>query len=248
MEIPRLSVYCNKVAQGTAALDDGGGQDLLDRLGQPLVAGAADARSRGFRVDPGAEQAFAGVDVADADHDVAGQQHLLDRRAALARLAPQQFAGKAFAQRLHAEAAQQHVLFQIAFFLAMPEHGAEAARVVQAQHLPAFRARICPDNHQVEVVVLARLDPGRQHPQVAGHAQMDDEGAVLELNQQVLAAAVRTEDAVSGQQLGQSGREGPAQAFAAQHDLLDDTAFDMGRDTAPGNFYFWEFGHGKGIV
>ena len=235
-----MPVYRNKVAQRTAALHDGGRQDVLDGFGQPVVTGPADARGRRLRVDPGAEQAFAGVDVADADHDVARQQHLLDRRIALARLAPQEFARKTLAQRLHAEPAQQQVFFELALVLGVPEHGAEAARIVQAQHLPALRAV----HDQVEVVVLARLDPGRQHAQVAGHAEVDDQGAVFEFDQQVLAAASGSKDAASGQQLGQTGREGPAQAFAAQDRLLDDAAFDMGRDTAPGDFYFWQFRHG----
>jgi hypothetical protein len=51
---------------------------------------------------------------------------------------------------------------------------------------------------------------------------------------------------VANQQLRQVGREGPAQAFAAQHHLFDDTAFDVGCDTAPGDFYFWQFRHGEG--
>ena len=134
------------------------------------------------------------------------------------------------------------MLVQRPLFLAVPEHCAEAARVVQAQHLAAFRAI----HHQVEVVVLARLDSRRQHAQMAGHAQVHDQGAVLEADQQVFAAAVGVRDAASGQQFRQARREGPAQALAAEHRLLDDAAFDMGSDTAPGDFYFWQFGHGGG--
>ncbi|BDT57212.1 hypothetical protein MasN3_07060 [Massilia varians] len=78
---------------------------------------------------------------------------------------------------------------------------------------------------------------------MAGHPEVDDQGAVLEFDQQVLAAAAGSNDAAARQQFGQTGREGPAQAFAAQDRLLDDAAFDMGRDTAPGDFYFWQFRH-----
>jgi hypothetical protein len=41
----------------------------------------------------------------------------------------------------------------------------------------------------------------------------------------------------------QGGRKRPAQAGAAQHDLFDDAAFEVRRDAAPGDFYFWEFRH-----
>jgi hypothetical protein len=39
------------------------------------------------------------------------------------------------------------------------------------------------------------------------------------------------------------GRERPAQALAAQHDLFDDAAFQVRSDAAPGDFYFREFRH-----
>jgi hypothetical protein len=38
-------------------------------------------------------------------------------------------------------------------------------------------------------------------------------------------------------------RKRPAQALAPEHDLLDDAAFEVRRDTAPGHFYFGEFRH-----
>jgi len=50
---------------------------------QAQSAGPADARRRHRRPDAGQEQGLGRIDVADADHHVAGQQHLLDRRAAL---------------------------------------------------------------------------------------------------------------------------------------------------------------------
>jgi hypothetical protein len=43
--------------------------------------------------------------------------------------------------------------------------------------------------------------------------------------------------------IGQVGREGPAQAFAPEHDLFDDAAFQVRCDAAPGHFYFGEFRH-----
>ena len=127
----------------------------------------------------------------------------------------------------------------VAVVIRMPEHGAEAARVMQAQHL-GLRAVV---HDQVEVVVLFRFDPGRQHAQVAGHAEVNNQLAGIKADQQVFAAPAHLRDALADQGCGQVGGEGPAQAFAPEHDLFDDAAFQMRCHTAPGHFYFGEFRH-----
>ena len=118
--------------------------------------------------------------------------------------------------------------------MGVPEHGAEAARVVQAQYL-GLRA-VAHD--QVEVIVFLQLGPERKHAQMARHAQVDDERACVETDQQVFTAPADLRDALAGQGDGQVGREGPAQALAPEHDLFDHAAFEVGRDAAPGHFYF----------
>ncbi|GAA0401779.1 hypothetical protein GCM10009094_02310 [Massilia aurea] len=78
---------------------------------------------------------------------------------------------------------------------------------------------------------------------MARHPEVDDQGAVLKIDQKIFAAPPDVQDAAAFQQRGQTGREGPAQSFATANDVLDDAAFEMGRDAAPGNFDFWEFRH-----
>ena len=124
---------------------------------------------------------------------------------------------------------------QRAVGVVMPQHRTEAARIFHAQHLRAVRA----GNHQVEVVVLFRFDAGRHHPQMAGHAQVDDQGAVLEMHEQVFAAPAGAQYGAAGQQLLELLGKRPAQAGAAQHHVLHGAAFEMGRDAAPGDFHFW---------
>jgi hypothetical protein len=66
---------------------------------------------------------------------------------------------------------------------------------------------------------------------------------VFELEQQIFATPSRQLHPASRQQLFQAGREGPAQAVAAQHYAGYRAAFDMGRDSAPCDFNFWQFWH-----
>ena len=86
-------------------------------------------------------------------------------------------------------------------------------------------------------------DARRQHAQVARHAEVHDQGAGVEADQEVLAAATDVQDALPYQRLGNVRREGPAQALTAEHDLFDHATFQVGCDPAPGHFYFGEFRH-----
>ena len=74
-----------------------------------LAAGEADAPRRRLRIDAGAKQCFAGVDIADAGDETAVHQSLLDRDAAVARLAVQPRAVEPGAERLGADVLQQRV-------------------------------------------------------------------------------------------------------------------------------------------
>src|SRR5213595_2096928 len=72
LEIARLAARVREVAQRAAAFVDGAREHVADRLPQLRRARPADARRRHGGTDAGEEQGFGRVDVADADHDVAG--------------------------------------------------------------------------------------------------------------------------------------------------------------------------------
>src|SRR5690606_37245492 len=82
LEVARLTVTANEVAQGSAAALDGTGENALDLCGQASIAGARDAASLAARVDAGGEQRLGGVDIADAHHHRVVHYEGLDRHAA----------------------------------------------------------------------------------------------------------------------------------------------------------------------
>ena len=113
----------------------------------------------------------------------------------------------------------------------MPQDGTEAARVGHAHDLAS--------DFEVEVVVLLWGDARRQDAQVAGHAQVHDERAMVEMDQQIFAASPGAADHAPGQERMQALGERPAQAGMTQHDAADGAPFQMGRDPAAGDFDFW---------
>ena len=120
LKIAGLPIHRDEIAQAAAALRNRRDQGFADRLRQFRIARQADPLRRRLRVDAGLEQAFRRIDIADADHDVACKQHLLDRRAALARLPVQQFRRKRRFQRFRAQPAQQKKIVERASIDLMP--------------------------------------------------------------------------------------------------------------------------------
>ena len=117
----------------------------------------------------------------------------------------------------------------------VPQHRAEAARVVQPQH------RLVED--PFDVVVLAQEFAWRDAAQRARHAQMHDLGAMLEAQQQVLAAARAFQHLASGQQAGQIGRNGPAHAGFMDDQPGELAAGDDGVYSPTRGFDFGQFRH-----
>ena len=136
-------------------------------------------RAAARRVDAGMEQRLGRVDVADADHHLAIHQQRLDRNPAMTCLFVQVGAVECRGQRLRSEVAQPRVVVRV---LVRPQHGTESTRVMQSQALPA--------EHQVDMIMRTRRRRGGQHPQAAGHAEMDQQCAVGEAQQQVLGSAL----------------------------------------------------------
>ncbi|CFP17436.1 Uncharacterised protein [Bordetella pertussis] len=97
----------------------------------------------------------------------------------------------------------------MAGLVGVPQHRAEAARIVQPQDGVV--------ENPVDVVVLARRLLLGHPAQRSGHAQVHDLHAMVEAQQQVFAAPPAFEHGAAGQQIGQGGWNGPAHARFA-HD------------------------------
>ncbi|CPJ73644.1 Uncharacterised protein [Bordetella pertussis] len=116
---------------------------------------------------------------------------------------------KARVERFDAQAGQQRVGGDRAGLVGVPQHRAEAARIVQPQDGVV--------ENPVDVVVLARRLLLGHPAQRSGHAQVHDLHAMVEAQQQVFAAPPAFEHGAAGQQIGQGGWNGPAHARFA-HD------------------------------
>jgi hypothetical protein len=121
-----------------------------------------------------------------------------------------------------------------------PQHGAEAPRIVESQH--AARRQT-----QIDVIVASRRNARGRHPQAAGHAQVDDEGAASGFHEQILGSSADPEDPLAGQFPIESAGYRPAQLALTDGDAVDDLAVQPGFDAAARRFNFGQFRHDRGI-
>ena len=118
------------------------------------------------------------------------------------------------------------------------ERAAEAARIMKAQQLAAIE-------FEIDVIVLHRRRKTVQHPESAGHTQVQQQAiAIVEQQQQVLGAALYLIDSPAHQALFEIVRDRPAQAAIPHPHGCQPTADDVGFDAAADGFDFGEFGHG----
>ena len=99
-------------------------------------------------MNAGIEQALACVDVANANHDIACQQHLLDGSTALARLLKQPLAQRRVCEGLYTQTAEQNMLLNVTVLIGVLQHRTEPARIGQAHYMCA--------ELQIEVIVFLR--------------------------------------------------------------------------------------------
>src|SRR5690606_21838344 len=121
---------------------------------------------------------------------------------------------------------------------------AEASRVGQAQYARRAAAALQGD---VDVVVRAGRSVGRQHPQAAGHAQVEQGAAGAGVEQQVLGAPAHGVDALPRQVSPDLGRDRPAQVGTAQDDAQHAPALDVRCQAAARGLDFGQFGHGGSV-
>lgn len=124
----------------------------------------------------------------------------------------------------------------------LPQQAAEAPRVIEAQH-PLLPARTF--HRDVDMIVRTHRRIHRQHPQAAGHAQVQQRAAAVHIHQQVLGPPPHLGDALAGQLARDLRRNRPAQIRPAQRHLADAPSFQMRGQTPAGGFDFGQFGHGE---
>ncbi|KAG0779222.1 hypothetical protein G6F22_010760 [Rhizopus arrhizus] len=234
LEVARCAVGADEIAQGGTATGDRIPEDLLHRVGQPLVALARNLSRLAQRADAGLEQDFGSVDVAHAHHHRLVHQEGLHRRAATTAAGEQVIAIEGIVQRLRAQALQQRV--DLAGRL--PQQAAEAARVVEAQQAAIVEA-------DVDVVVRTQRGITGQHAQAAGHAKVQHRAADGGVQQQVLCAPADVLDALTRQQLGHFRWNRPAQVGAAQDHPMHAATLQVRRQAAAGGFDFGQFRHAE---
>src|SRR5580700_12227361 len=201
-EITGRTVGAEIIAQRRAARADGLGEDRAHRTHQPRGIRARQRARLPARADTPPEQRLARVDVAHADHQAAVHEQLLDGDPPATGDAPQVIRIEGGGERLGPEVRQQWMRARIA---ARIEEAAEAARIVEAQRQPGIE-------HQVEMVVGEARGTGGHGAQIARHAQMHEQRAGLESQQQVLGAPSGAQDTLPGDLVRQLGGHLPAQA------------------------------------
>ncbi len=108
-----------------------------------------------------------------------------------------------------------------------PVQAAEATWIVEPQATTGIEQQV--------VVIVRQQRRGRvEHAQAAGHAEMQDQAAVVQVDDQVLGAATDVADALAGDSRRQPCVDAPAQAGLAEHERgdlppADDAAYAAAR-------------------
>ncbi len=76
LEIARLTIHTNEVAQSAAPLGNGSCKGGLNRLCQQSIPCQTDAMCCHLGVNARPEKTFRGINISHSDHYVARQQHL----------------------------------------------------------------------------------------------------------------------------------------------------------------------------
>jgi len=167
LEIAGAARLVDEIPQRRAALLQRRGQHRLDGGRETAIAIQRNPSGGALRSDARPKQRLAGVDVADAHHDMAVHDECFDRRRAATGTLVQQPAIETLFQRLDAQRGDQGM--QVGS-VPGPEQAAETAWIVEAK-AKAIR------QSQIVVVVLAGRAGGLGNAQAPGHAEMQDQVA-----------------------------------------------------------------------
>src|SRR5690606_9957857 len=235
LEVATDTVGALEVAQGGAAHLDRLAQGGANRLGQAFVAREPDRPRGAGRAYPGPMQALGGVDVAHPDDRLAGEQELLDRGDAPPGRPVEMATVEFLREGLDAQPGEQRVILDGAQRPRVPEHRAETPRIVEPGDAMV--------EHDVEMIVSPRRRRLAPEHQVAAHAEMHDQRARSEPEQQVFAAAAHRGDLQAREDAVEIGRDWPAQRRRPYHDGTHRASEDRAFEAAPDRLDFGQFGH-----
>src|SRR5262249_2356227 len=114
---------------------------------------------------------------------------------------------------------------------------AEAADVAEAKLLPVVEVGD-------EVRVVRPRPVGRADGELSGHAEGNDEQAVVQLHENPLAAAADGPDDPAREALGTPGRPGQSQRLGAGAGRAQPPTFQVRSQIPDDGFDFGQFGHG----
>ena len=186
-------------------------------------------------MDPGAEQAFRGIDVSHADHHLRVHDCHLDRDRLVLKRSTQTLRGELLPQRLWAKVFQQRMRIQL--LNGTNQRQPEAARIVVTQLHPAR-------HRDADVVVLFPILPRRDHPQTARHAEMDDHRLpAIRFQHQILGPPPHRRELCT-LQARQLRRNRLPQIVAPNDHLGDPPPHHMRRNSPTRRLHFRQLRHG----
>lgn len=229
---PDIALGAGKIAQGAAAAVQRLRQYLANGGVQPGRTWFADAVGGRGGADTRQKQGFAGVNIANPYHRMAGQQHGLNGRMVALQGGVQNNGREGGFQRLRPQPIEQLARHRVVQGLRI-HHGTKAARVVQAH------AALIGD--QVEMVVRAGRWQLGQTLDAARHAQVQQQHTRIQRKHHVFTAAVDRHNALPHQGAGVAA-QWPTQRFA-QPQLRNAGTHQRLGNPAAGDFNFGQFGH-----
>jgi hypothetical protein len=237
LERSARAVGVAEVVEGRAARVDARLERRDHGLAQRLELRPPQRADSPERVDARPPERLVGVDVAHARDALLGEQERLDWLAAAARQRAQRLRGEGGVERLHAEARAEVGVARVD--AEQHDPGAEAAHVVEQE--PLARVELHAHAH----VRTGLLVAGPDEQQVARHAQVHHEvHVVVELEQQVLAAAGDSADPPSGHGRGELLRRSRLAPARVDHvEPLDPPGDEGGRELKADRLDLGELGH-----
>ena len=233
LKVAGLAFGIDKIAQAAAPLGNSPLQHIDNGVVQASGSGPGNLPGFDSGPDAGQEQGFTGVNIAHADHNISGQQHLFDRGRTLTQCGVKERRLKIRTQRLDTQASEQLAgLWRL--LRRCPDHCTKAPGVMQAQGAPI--------GHQIHVIVRTGFRLVQCKVETARHAQMQQQQAMIQVEQQIFAAPPNAMNMLAAQGL-HINTQGPAQRFA-QPQPLDGSPCNAVGKTSARDFNFGQFRHG----
>jgi hypothetical protein len=240
LERAGVSVGVDVIGDRRATQADGVTKNVKEGEAETFELGAGKAAGAAGGADAGAEEALVGVNVAYTSEQRLIKKGCLDGQAPAA-----EESGEGLRRDLERLGSRRDELLSAGEVAKL--EAAEAARIDEAQLVSAGQG-------EADMGVAGEGGAGFFHQQLAGHAQVDDPLSVwkclpwlsggVELEDDVLAAAMDGEDAGSLEALGLAGgRRFEGLTMAAEPGLGDSVAAQAHIHAAGDGFDFGELGH-----